>query len=91
VSSQSSHLNIAQAPATSVSCIPYLDGMLLMVTAGGVGATLQIDGRQFEAIRACLDAFAATGAAQHHYALSEGAAHSVAASLGIAAGMAVAA
>jgi hypothetical protein len=56
-----------------------------------VGATLQIDGRQFEAIRACLDAFAATGAAQHHHALSEGAAHSVAASLGIAAGMEAAA
>jgi hypothetical protein len=56
-----------------------------------VGATLQIDGRQFEAIRACLDTFAATGEAQHHHALSEGAAHSVAASLGIAAVVEVAA
>jgi hypothetical protein len=46
--------------------------MLLMVTAGGVGSTLQIDGKQFEAIRACLDTFAATGEAQHHYAIREG-------------------
>jgi hypothetical protein len=49
------------------SCFPHETSVMVCLGAPGTHMTVLLDGRQFEALRACLDGFATTGTSAHRY------------------------